>query len=243
MKKLVVAGIGPGAEEKMTRQCFTALQEADILIGYQKYLELAEPVFPGKTVYASGMRKEEERCREALILADTGKNVVLLCSGDPGVYGMAAPVLELSKDFPDVRIEILPGVTAALSGAAVLGAPIGHDFAVISLSDLLTPWETIEKRLTGAALADFVIVLYNPASKMRADHLKKACGILLKVKPKDTICGIARNIGRAEESAGVMTLDKLQDYPADMFTTVFIGNEKTKRIGDFMVTPRGYRFG
>ena len=241
MKKLVVAGIGPGAEEEMTLRCRKALREADLLVGYQKYVDLVHPLFPEKETVTSGMRKETERCREALELADSGKCVALICSGDAGVYGMASLVLELSPDFPEVKIEILPGVTAALSGAAMLGAPIGPDFAVISLSDLLTPWETIEKRLTCAAEADFAIALYNPASRKRTDYLRRACDILLKVKPKGTICGVARNIGRKEESTVVMTLAELREYPADMFATVFIGSGKTKVIGGFMVTPRGYR--
>ena len=153
---------------------------------------------------------------------------------------MAAPVLELKPDYPGVTVEIVPGVTAALSGAALLGAPLGHDFCVISLSDRLTDWEVIARRLEAAAAGDFAICLYNPASRHRKDSLRRACEILLRTKAPETVCGMARCIGRDGESMCILTLSELCETEADMFTTVFIGSSQTRRIGDRMVTPRGY---
>ena len=177
----------------------------------------------------------------AIEKARSGMTVALICSGDAGVYGMSGLILELVGEEDSPAVEVIPGVTAALSGGALLGAPLGHDFAVISLSDLLTPMELIEDRLFHAAKADFAVCLYNPSSRKRSDYLKRACEIMLTVRKPDTVCGIAKNIGREGESMEVMTLSQLRDTPADMFTTVFIGNEKTKVINGKMVTPRGYR--
>jgi len=243
MKKLFVAGIGPGAPEYMTFACKKAIDESDVIVGYSKYVELVKPFFSDKEFFDTPMMREVERCREALRIASEGKTVSMGCSGDAGVYGMAGLILELSEEYPDVEIEIVAGVTAALSGGAVLGAPLTHDFAVISLSDLLTPIELIEKRLECAAMGDFCIALYNPSSKKRADYLKRSCEILLKYKSPDTVCGIVKNIGRDGEKKEVMTLSELKDAKVDMFTTVFIGNEKTRHIGDWVVTPRGYYLG
>ena len=186
------------------------------------------------------MRREEERCARALREAAEGKKVVLICSGDAGVYGLAGLAIEMAAEFPEVEIRVVPGVTAALSGAARLGAPLIHDFAVISLSDLMTPWETIEKRLRMAAEGDLVIVLYNPSSRKRADYLQRACDILLETLPSEQVCGTVRNIGREGEETRICTLEELRGIQADMFTTVFVGKRSTKRIGDRMVTPRGY---
>ena len=172
--------------------------------------------------------------------AAKGSDVAFICSGDAGVYGMAGLIYEVAKDYPAVEIQVIPGVTAALSGAARLGAPLIHDFVLISLSDLMTPWEKIEKRLRMAAEGDFVIVLYNPSSKRRHDYLQRACDILLETLPPEQVCGTVRNIGRDGEETHIYTLGQLRDVRVDMFTTVFIGNESTKRIGDKMVTPRGY---
>ncbi len=241
MRKLIVAGIGPGNPDQMTAACRTCLEEADVIVGYTGYIELVKSEFPGKTFLNTPMRQEVDRCRKALELASEGKDVCLVCSGDSGVYGMAGLVLELCAGYPDVSVEILPGVTAALSGAALLGAPLGHDFAVVSLSDLLTPWELIEERLRAASQADFAICLYNPASKKRRDHLQRACDILLEHRDPETVCGIARNIAREGESHAVMTLREIREAPSDMFTTVFIGNSQTKKLDSRMVTPRGYR--
>ena len=164
----------------------------------------------------------------------------MICSGDAGVYGMAGLLLEMGKDYPDCKVEVIPGVTAALSGAAVLGAPMIHDFAVISLSDLLTPWELIKKRLACAAEGDFSICIYNPSSRKRSDYLRQACDVLLAYRSPDTVCGLVRNIGREGQSFRILTLRELRDAQTDMFTTVFVGNSATRETAGRMVTPRGY---
>ncbi len=241
MGKLTVIGMGPGNSEGLTEAARAALTGAEMICGYTLYVELLRPIFPDKTVFSTGMTAEVERCRTCLKLASEGKRIALVCSGDAGVYGMAAPVLELAPDYPGVEIEILPGVTAALSGAALLGAPLGHDFCAISLSDRLTEWTVIEKRLRCAAEGDFVICLYNPASKARPDCLQRACDVLLESREAETVCGIAQRIGRAGERVRILTLAALRDTAADMFTTVFIGSTATREIAGRMVTPRGYR--
>ncbi len=238
--KLYVVGIGPGGPDYMTMDARAAIEQADILCGYTVYMDLVRPLCPGKETFTTPMTKELERCRMALQKAGEGHMVAMVCSGDAGVYGMAGPILQLSPEYPEVEIEIVPGVTAALSGAAVLGAPLMHDFCVISLSDLLTPWEQIEKRLRYAALGDFVLCIYNPASKKRADYLQRACNILLKCKSPDTVCGWVRNIGRAGQEHRILSLAELRGETLDMFTTVFIGSSTTQKIGGKMVTPRGY---
>lgn len=239
---LYVVGLGPGNSEMLTEQACKALADADVLCGYTVYVELVRPLFPGKETYTTAMRGEMDRCRWALETASQGKNVALVCSGDAGVYGMASPVLELAGAYPQVSVEVVPGVTAALSGAAVLGAPLGHDFCVISLSDLLTPWALIEKRLQCAALGDFSLCLYNPASHKRKDHLQRAVDILLKAgKEKDTPCATVRNIARPGQEAQFYTLEALRSAPVDMFTTVFIGSSTTRQEGPWLITPRGYR--
>ena len=237
-----VVGLGPGDAQLLTAQARAALQSADVLCGYTVYVELVRPLFPEKEVYATGMTREIDRCRWALETAQRGKTVALVCSGDAGVYGMASPLLELAAQYPGVQVEIVPGLTAALSGAAVLGAPLAHDFCVISLSDRLTPWAVIEKRLACAAAGDFCVALYNPSSKGRADYLKKAVQILrANGKAPETVCGLVRNIGRPGQSHQVLSLAQLATTPVDMFTTVFIGNAATRQLGGKMVTPRGYR--
>lgn len=241
MGKLYVLGIGPGSESYLTSAARDALEEADLLCGYTLYVDLIRPLFPDKAVYTTGMTGELERCRYCLEQAMNGRNVALICSGDAGVYGMAAPVLELAPAYRDVEVIILPGITAALSGAALLGAPVGHDFCVISLSDRLTDWELIERRLRAAAEGDFVICLYNPSSHLRQDYLRRACDVLLTSLHPDTVCGLARNIGRTGESVRILRLEALRDTDVDMFTTVFIGSSQTREISGRMVTPRGYR--
>lgn len=237
-----VVGLGPGDAQFLTAQARHALQEADVLCGYTVYIDLVRPLYPEKETYATGMTREIDRCRWALQTAQTGKTVALVCSGDAGVYGMASPLLELAPGYPDVAVEIVPGLTAALSGGAVLGAPLAHDFCVISLSDRLTPWEVIEKRLACAAMGDFCVALYNPSSKGRPDYLAKAVRILLENgKSADTVCGLVRNIGRDGQTARVLSLAQLESTAVDMFTTVYIGNTATKQLGGKMVTPRGYR--
>lgn len=241
MGKLSIVGIGPGNYENMTIRADRALSECDVIVGYHVYVDLVKEHYPGKEYETTPMTREVERCRIALQLAREGKNVAMVCSGDSGIYGMAALILELQGKDVEPEIEVIPGLTAACSGAAVLGAPLTHDFAVISLSDRLTPWETIEKRLIKAAQADLSIVLYNPASHSRPDYLKRACEILLDHLPADRTCGIVRNIGRDGENYRIMELSFLQDAEVDMFCTVFIGNSMTRVINGRMVTPRGYR--
>ena len=241
MKLLYVVGLGPGKQEGMTLAADRALRESEIIIGYSKYVALVRPYFPEKTYMDTGMTKETERCRKALETANEGRTTALVCSGDSSVYGMAGLIYEMSVDFPAVSIRVIPGVTAALSGGAILGAPLGHDFAVISLSDLLTPWETIEKRLHCAGQGDFCISLYNPGSHKRTDYLQKACDILLQYRSGNTVCGLAHDIGRDGEWCELTTLSQLRNSAVDMFTTVFIGNDRTRIIAGKMVTPRGYR--
>ncbi len=241
MSKIYVVGIGPGAYDQMTGKAISALQESDVIIGYTVYVDLVKDHFADKEFLTTPMKKEVDRCVLAFEEAKKGKTVSMICSGDAGVYGMAGLMYEVGEDYPDVELEILPGVTAATGGAAVLGAPLIHDFCLISLSDLLTPWEKIEARLLGASQADFVICLYNPSSRKRHDYLKKACDLMMRYKAPETVCGIVANIAREGEMSQVMTLKELRDTQVDMFTTVFIGNSQTKEINGKMVTPRGYR--
>ena len=241
MSKLYVVGIGPGGYEQMTIRAAKVLEKCDIIVGYTVYVDLIADHFAGKEMLTTPMRQEEKRCRMALEEVLKGKDTAMICSGDAGVYGMSGLIYEISQDYPGVEIEIVSGVTAALSGGAVLGAPLMHDFAVISLSDLMTPWALIEKRLAAAASADMSICLYNPSSKKRKDYLSKACQIVMQFAAPGTVCGIVRQIGRDGEHFEVMTLQKLSEYEADMFTTVFIGNSTTKVINGKMVTPRGYK--
>ncbi len=241
MNDLYVVGIGPGDPDQMTLQARRILESCDVIAGYTVYAELLRETFPDKEYLVTPMRQEAERCRMALAEASGGRRVAVVCSGDAGVYGMSGLILELAGEYPDCRVEIVPGVTAALSGGALLGAPLMHDFAVISLSDLLTPWEKIEKRLRLAAMADFAICIYNPSSRKRADYLARACTILGEELEESRICGLAGRIGREGESVQVVTLGELGRMQVDMFTTVFIGNSQTRVIGGRMVTPRGYK--
>ncbi|MBQ9045870.1 MAG: precorrin-3B C(17)-methyltransferase [Oscillospiraceae bacterium] len=241
MGTLYVVGLGPGDPAYLTDAAKAALSKAEVICGYTLYVELIRPLYPEKEVFTTAMTGEIERCRHALALSEAGRDVAMVCSGDAGVYGMAAPVLTLKPDYPNVTVEIIPGVTAALSGAALLGAPLGHDFCVISLSDRLTDWAVIQRRLECAAAGDFAVCLYNPASRHRQEHLRRACEILLQSKSPDTVCGMVQNIGRTGESVRVLTLSELCDAEADMFTTVFIGSSRTQKIGSHIVTPRGYR--
>jgi len=241
MAELFVVGLGPGDAAYLTGEAAAALERAEVLCGYSVYVELIAPRYPGREIVTTPMKHEVERCRRALELASAGRTVALVCSGDAGVYGMAAPVLEMAPEYPEADVQIIPGVTAALSGAAVLGAPLGHDFCVISLSDLLTPWDVIEKRLRSAAEGDFAICLYNPASKKREDYLRRACDIVLGRRSGDTLCGWVKNIGRTGQEHRLLTLSELREEKLDMFTTVFIGASTTREIAGRMVTPRGYR--
>ena len=241
-KKIYVVGIGPGSYEGMTGAAATALEKSDVIVGYTVYIDLVKDHFPGKSFLTTPMRKEVDRCVMAFDEAMKDQTVSMICSGDAGVYGMAGLMYEVGVNYPETELEIIPGVTAATGGAAVLGAPLIHDFCLISLSDLLTPWEKIETRLLAAAQADFLIALYNPSSKKRKDYLARACDILLEYKEESIICGIVRNIAREEESMNILTLKELRNTEVDMFSTVYIGNKMTKIIKDKMVTPRGYRY-
>lgn len=243
MKTLFVVGIGPGSADFLTGDARSALSKAEFVAGYALYLELVRPFLEGKETLATPMGGEVDRCRAALAAAQNGKTAALVCSGDAGVYGLAGLALELSPEYAGVDVVVVPGLTAALSGASLLGSPLTNDFAVISLSDLLTPWVVIEKRLYGAARAGFVICLYNPGSEGRQSHLEKACGIVLEHRAGGTVCGIARNAGRDGQSARVLSLAELHSTKIDMLSTVFIGNDETVNIGGKMVTRRGYELG
>ncbi len=239
--KISVVGIGPGEEEMMTFQAIRALEESDVIIGYGVYLELLGDRFRGKEFLSTPMKKETRRCRMSFEEAMKGKKVAMICSGDAGVYGMASLMYEIGTEYPDCELTVIPGITAANSGAACLGAPLNHDYTVISLSDLLTPWELIERRLRAAAQGDFCIALYNPSSRKRADYLRKACDILLEDMEEDRACGYVENIGRAGQRYVTCTLKELKEQQVNMFTTVFIGNSQTLIQEGKLVTPRGYR--
>ena len=246
MKSVIyIVGIGPGDEEYLTAQARSAIEKSDIVVGYTVYTELVRRYFPDKEYRTTGMRQELKRCRLCFELAGAGKTVSLCCSGDAGVYGMASPMYELLSEEKEIakntELVVVPGITAALSGAALLGAPLGHDFCVISLSDLLTPWEVIEGRLTAAVQGDFVIVLYNPGSHRRVNHLARACKILQRAGADgNRVCGTAENIGREGEAFCVCSLEELSKKEVTMFTTVFVGNSRTRMREGKMVTPRGY---
>ena len=239
---LYVVGMGPGEKKQMTGQALEVMEQCQVIAGYTVYVDLVRGLFPHKEFLTTAMTREEERCRKAFDCCMEGKNTAMICSGDAGVYGMAGLILELAKQYPGVSVRTVPGITAACAGAAVLGAPLMHDFAVISLSDRLTPLEVIWNRVEAAAQADFVICLYNPASKGRPDYFRQACSRILKYRAGHTVCGLAVNIGREGEGTEVLTLEELKERRVDMFTTVYIGNSHTRQIGPYMVTPRGYRY-
>ncbi|MFZ7102233.1 MAG: precorrin-3B C(17)-methyltransferase [Peptococcaceae bacterium] len=234
-----VVGIGPGDREQMTFKALKAVAESDVIIGYGTYLDLITDIIKGKEIINSGMTKEIERARQAVDLAWEGKKVAVISSGDPGVYGMAGIVLETAKD--KVPVEIIPGVTAATAAAASLGAPLMHDFAVISLSDLLTPWAKIMTRLEAAALGDMVIVLYNPKSKGRPDNIEIAREIILWHRDPLTPVGLVRNAKRGNEEIVITTLKDMLNQKIDMLTTVIIGNSETFFENGKIITPRGYQ--
>ena len=238
--KIYIVGMGPGREEMMTGEALSVLERTDVIVGYTVYLNLLDERFRAKELLSTPMRQEEERCRICFQEAEKGKEVALICSGDAGVYGMASLMYEIGKEYPETELVVVPGITAACSGAAVLGAPINHDFCVISLSDLLTPWEKIEKRLRAAAEGDFVIVLYNPSSHKRKDYLMRACDILLAGIEEERVCGYVENIGREGTKTETCTLNELRNREVNMFTTVFIGNSESELIDGKLITKRGY---
>lgn len=239
-----MVGIGPGETGLMSGHALEILEDAEVVVGYKAYIELIFGLLLEKEVVSSGMTKEVERCSFAIDRALEGKRVALVSSGDPGVYGMAGLVLEILEKkgaMESIDLEVIPGITAATAAAACLGAPLMHDFVVISLSDLLTPWEIIEKRLEHACRGDFVVVLYNPASRKRTEQIRRAQALMLAYKKPATPVGIVRNAAREDEVNVITDLEHMVDYPIDMFTTVIIGNSQTRKVSRFMVTPRGYR--
>ena len=238
--KIYVVGMGPGREDMMTGDAIQVLEQADVIIGYTVYLKLLGERFGQKEFLSTPMKQERERCVMCFEEAKKGKQVALICSGDAGVYGMASLMYEVGKQYPNIELVIIPGITAACSGAAVLGAPLNHDFCVISLSDLLTPWEKIEKRLEAAAIGDFAMAIYNPSSHKRYDYLEKACDILLRHIEGERACGYVENIGRDGTKAVTCTLQELRNAKVNMFTTVFIGNSSSEILDGKLITKRGY---
>lgn len=239
--KIYIIGIGPGKEEMMTGEAIWGLENSDVIIGYTVYVKLLGERLAGKEMLVTPMRQETERCRLCFEEAAKGKRVALICSGDAGIYGLASLMYEMGKEYPETELIVIPGITAANSGAAVLGAPLNHDFCVISLSDLLTPWEKIEKRLTAAAEGDFAMAIYNPSSHKRKDYLMRACDILLRVIEEDRPCGYVENIGREGTKAVTCTLKELRETQVNMFTTVFIGNSGSELVNGKLITKRGYQ--
>lgn len=239
--KIDIIGIGPGGKPYMSLECLEAIRDADVVIGYKTYIKLVEDMLDGKEVTKTGMRKEVDRCELAIEKARAGHRVALISSGDAGVYGMAGLVLELLKDQPEPpAVHIIPGITAANAAAASLGAPLMHDFAVISLSDLMTDFSVIEKRLDCAASADFVIALYNPKSCGRDWQLGRAREIFLKHKSPDTPVGIVRKAKRDDESVTITTLGDMMEHEVDMLSIAIVGNSQTYVHDGKMITPRGY---
>ena len=238
---IYVIGIGPGCRDLMTQEAISAMEDAEVIVGYKTYIKLVEDFIKDKEVVQNGMRKEVDRCQDAIDIAKTGKKVAVISSGDAGIYGMAGLILELTtKQELDIPVKVVPGVTASIGAAAVLGAPIMHDFCHISLSDLMTPWEVIEKRLRLAAEADFVICLYNPRSKGRSEHLANAFKIMGEFKDGSTPVGIVKDVGREDQEKFICTFDKMDFERVDMTTMVIIGNKSTYIHDDLMITPRGY---
>lgn len=236
-----MVGIGPGARNEISQRALDALKISETIAGYKLYVDLVKDIVEGKQIIATAMRKEIERVELAIQEAQGGKVVSIISSGDPGVYGMAGLVLELAyKKNINLPIEIISGIPAANAAAAVLGAPLMHDYAVISLSDLLTPWETIEKRVKCAAEADYVIVLYNPKSSQRDWQIQKTTDILLQYKSPSTPVGIVKGVSREDESVILTTLDKMTSCLIDMTTIIIIGNSTTFIYRNYMITKRGY---
>ena len=236
--KIYVVGIGPGKKADMTFKAYEAMKKSDIIVGYKTYTDLVKEYFPETEIKSSSMMKEVDRCIEVLELAKSGKNVALISSGDAGVYGMAGIMLEIAND--EIEVEVIPGVTATNAAAAITGAPVMHDYVTISLSNLLTDWELIKKRLELAAQGDFVVSIYNPKSRGRVTQIEEAQKIMLKYKPKTTPVAIVRNAGRENEEYVVTTLEEMTKHEIDMLTIVIIGNSNTYVKNGKIITPRGY---
>ncbi|EPZ9215510.1 precorrin-3B C(17)-methyltransferase [Clostridium perfringens] len=237
MGKLYVIGIGPGGLDEMTLRAVKAIEECDIIVGYTKYIEMVKDLIKNKEIFKTGMRGEEERCREALELSKD-KKVALISTGDSGIYGMAGLILEMRKDE---NVEIIPGITASSAAGSVLGAPLMHDNCNISLSDLMTPYEDIKKRVRLAAEGDFVISLYNPKSKGRPHYLRECVDIIKEFRGEETPIAVVRNALREGESKEIFTLKDFNDEVVDMFSIVIIGNSKSYIKDGYFVTPRGYK--
>lgn len=239
-----MVGIGPGSYEDLTPRALAAIKNADVIVGYKKYVELVSDLIDGKQVVDTGMKQEVDRAQAALDLAMQGNSVVVISSGDPGIYGMAGLMLELAgKLEAAVRpaVSVIAGISAVGASAAILGAPLMHDFAVISLSDLLTPWEVIERRVEAAAQADFVIALYNPKSTKRVDQIERVRNLCLKHRKGATPVGIVHHATRSQESKELSDLENFTQKHIDMFSLVIIGNSQTYIQDGVMITPRGYR--
>ena len=238
-----VVGIGPGGMEDMTPRALHAIESADTIAGYTTYIKLIDSLLGDKNVIGTGMMQEIDRCRMAVAEAQDGHDVAVVSSGDSGVYGMAGLILELVLKLPKEErpeVKIIAGISAVNAAASVLGAPLMHDFAVISLSDLLTPWELIKKRADLAAQGDFVVALYNPKSRKRVQHIEEIREIMLKHKSPDTPVGIVHSASREDESMVISDLANFTKEDIDMFSLVIIGNSKTFTQDGLMVTPRGY---
>ena len=238
--KIYIVGIGPGKKPDMTFKAYEAMESSDIIVGYKTYTDLVKKYFSSTEIKSSSMMKEVDRCIEVLELAKTGKNVALISSGDAGVYGMAGIMYEVIGENDDVEVEVIAGVTATNAAAAIVGAPIMHDYVTISLSNLLTDWELIKRRLELAAQGDFIVSLYNPKSRGRTTQIAKAQQIMLKYKSKDTPVAIVRNAGRENEEYEITTLENMLDFEINMLTIVLIGNSNTYVKNGKMITPRGY---
>ncbi|GAB6106796.1 precorrin-3B C(17)-methyltransferase [Fusibacter bizertensis] len=234
-----IVGIGPGSQSLMTQAAIEAIDKSEVIVGYKTYVDLIKPMLVDQEVISNGMRGEVARCTEAVKIAKTGKRVAVISSGDAGVYGMAGLIYELAET--GAEINVIPGVTASTAGAALLGAPLMHDFCHISLSDLMTPIDQIMKRVKAAAETDFVICLYNPKSHGRPDYISQALSIIKEVQGSSILVGIAKNIGRLNESTHVFLIDEVNEALIDMTSVVIVGNRGTKLIGEKMVTPRGYQ--
>ncbi|MBO0452142.1 precorrin-3B C(17)-methyltransferase [Candidatus Enterococcus murrayae] len=239
---LYVVGLGPGEKKKMSLEAIEVIKKVDVIVGYTTYIRLIKELVDGKELISTGMKKEIDRCKKAIDIAKDGKDVAVISSGDAGVYGMAGLILELTSQMAEeIAVQVIPGITASIAGAALLGAPLMNDFCHISLSDLMTPWEMIEKRLNAAASADFVICLYNPRSKGRPNHLARALEIIQQYKSEDTIVGIAKDVGRKEEKVILTSIADLDETVVDMTTIVLVGNKETYISDNWMITPRGYK--
>lgn len=238
---LYVVGLGPGDVKQMTPEAQEVLKEVDVIVGYTTYIKLVREFIKGKEIVNTGMRREVDRCQAAIDLAKEGKEVAVISSGDAGIYAMAGLIYELLESSKeDLDVKVIPGITASVGGAALLGAPLMNDFCHISLSDIMTPWDMIEKRLHMAAKGDFVICLYNPRSKNRSEHLSNALNIIKQYKGGDIYVGIVKDVGRKGEKSIITTIDELDVELVDMTTTVIVGNKFTRVYNNVMFTPRGY---